>query len=192
MLRIALWLFCLIHALQGRRVQTVWAQEPSASFLPSSPGARIPMGSSSWTHPRPAVSKGQGQTRFGRRIQEISMSEEESDSIPLQIAQLSKKIAYLTVHTQKDRKDFYSLRGLSRMVQKRRKLLQYLLRTDRPEFLRVTSGLRIRTTKLLLPKPEGVRGMQQLARLEGKLQKQTSPREEEAEERQKQLQEQLR
>mmetsp|Transcript_72186 Transcript_72186/g.136323 ORF Transcript_72186/g.136323 Transcript_72186/m.136323 type:complete len:193 (+) Transcript_72186:88-666(+) len=192
MLRIALWLFCLIHALQGRRVQTVWAQEPSASFLPSSPGARIPMGSSSWTHPRPAVSKGQGQTRFGRRIQEISMSEEESDSIPLQIAQLSKKIAYLTVHTQKDRKDFYSLRGLSRMVQKRRKLLQYLLRTDRPEFLRVTSGLRIRTTKLLLPKPEGVRGIQQLARLEGKLQKQTSPREEEAEERQKQLQEQLR
>mmetsp|Transcript_120433 Transcript_120433/g.220589 ORF Transcript_120433/g.220589 Transcript_120433/m.220589 type:complete len:210 (-) Transcript_120433:14-643(-) len=119
MLRIALWLFCLIHALQGRRVQTVWAQEPSASFLPSSPGARIPMGSSSWTHPRPAVSKGQGQTRFGRRIQEISMSEEESDSIPLQIAQLSKKIAYLTVHTQKDRKDFYSLRGLSRMVQKK-------------------------------------------------------------------------
>jgi len=43
-------------------------------------------------------------------------------------------------------------------VTRRRKLLEYLLREDLPEFKRVTSELGIRTNQLLKPKLAGARG----------------------------------
>ena len=46
----------------------------------------------------------------------------------------------------------------SPQVTRRRKLLEYLLREDLPEFKRVTSELGIRTNQLLKPKLAGARG----------------------------------
>ena len=76
----------------------------------------------------------------------------------MQIAVLTARIAYMTKHLQENKKDSASLRGLTTMVTRRRKLLEYLLREDFPEFKRLTSELGIRTNQLLKPKLGGARG----------------------------------
>ena len=74
------------------------------------------------------------------------------------IAVLTARITYMTKHMQENKKDYASLRGLTRMVTRRRKLLEYLLREDLDEFKRITSDLGIRTRQLLKPKLSGARG----------------------------------
>ena len=64
----------------------------------------------------------------------------------------------MTEHMQNNKKDYSSLRGLTAMVTRRRKLLEYLLREDVGEFKRLTSELGIRTNQLLKPKLSGARG----------------------------------
>jgi len=54
--------------------------------------------------------------------------------------------------------DYASLRGLTAMVVRRRKLLEFLLRDDAAEFTRITSELNIRTNQLMKPKLQGARG----------------------------------
>jgi len=82
----------------------------------------------------------------------------DTGSSQVQIAVLSARIAYMTKHMQENKKDYASLRGLTAMVTRRRKLLEYLLREDLDEFKRLTSELGIRTTQLLKPKLGGARG----------------------------------
>ena len=86
------------------------------------------------------------------------LHENDSGSSQVQIAVLTARIAYMTKHMQENKKDYASLRGLSAMVTRRRKLLEYLLREDLPEFKRLTSELGIRTNQLLKPKLGGARG----------------------------------
>ena len=76
----------------------------------------------------------------------------------MQIAVLTARIAYMTAHMQEHKRDYASLRGLTAMVVRRRKLLEYLLREDVDEFKRITSELGIRTRQLLKPKLSGARG----------------------------------
>ena len=71
---------------------------------------------------------------------------------------LTARIAYMTKHMQENKKDYASLRGLTTMVTRRRKLLEYLLKEDLSEFKRLTSELGIRTNQLLKPKLSGARG----------------------------------
>jgi len=104
------------------------------------------------------------------------LNDQDTGSIQLQIATMTKKIELLTGHLQANRGDQSSLRGLQAYVNRRRNLLVYLLRTNRKEFDRITAGLGIRTQKLTLPKLQGARGIQQLARLEGTLKKRLSPK----------------
>ena len=59
---------------------------------------------------------------------------------------------------EENKKDYASLRGLTAMVTRRRKLLEYLLREDLNEFQRLTDELGIRTNQLLKPKLTGARG----------------------------------
>ena len=61
-------------------------------------------------------------------------------------------------HLQANKKDYASLRGLTAMVTRRRKLLEYLLREDLNEFNRITEELGIRTSQFLKPKLTGARG----------------------------------
>ena len=87
-----------------------------------------------------------------------ALHENDTGSSQVQIAVLTARIAYMTKHMQENKKDYASLRGLTAMVTRRRKLLEYLLREDFPEFKRLTSELGIRTNQLLKPKLSGARG----------------------------------
>ena len=84
--------------------------------------------------------------------------EQDTGSAQVQVAVLTARIAYMTKHMEQNRKDYASLRGLTAMVTRRRKLLEFLLRDDATEFYRLTSELGIRTRELLKPKLTGARG----------------------------------
>lgn len=86
------------------------------------------------------------------------LHEGDTGSSQVQIAVLTARINYMTKHMQANKKDYGSLRGLTAMVTKRRKLLQFLLKEDLPEFKRITQELGIRTNQLLKPKLPGARG----------------------------------
>lgn len=86
------------------------------------------------------------------------LHESDTGSAQVQVAVLTARIAYLTKHMQQNKKDNASLRGLQQMVTRRRKLLEYLLREDLPEFKRLTSELGIRAKQMLKPKLSGARG----------------------------------
>jgi len=86
------------------------------------------------------------------------LHESDTGSSQVQIAVLTARINYMTTHMQENKKDYASLRGLTRMVTRRRKLLEYLMREDFDEFKRITSELNIRTRQLLKPKLSGARG----------------------------------
>jgi len=86
------------------------------------------------------------------------LHENDSGSTQVQIAVLTARIAYMTKHMESNRKDYSSLRGLTAMVTRRRKLLECLLREDLSEFKRLTGELGIRTNQLLKPKLGGARG----------------------------------
>jgi len=58
------------------------------------------------------------------------LHEKDSGSPEVQIALLTEKITKLTDHLKKHRKDVHSMRGLNQMVNKRRRLLNFLAKKD--------------------------------------------------------------
>ncbi|KAJ4955799.1 hypothetical protein NE237_012582 [Protea cynaroides] len=73
---------------------------------------------------------------------EFKMSESDCGSARVQVAQLTTKIKHLSSALHK--KDKHSRKGLQEMVQKRKKLLKYLRRTDWDSFCLVLSKLGLR------------------------------------------------
>lgn len=63
-------------------------------------------------------------------IQDYRKHDTDTGSSEVQIALLSARIAHLTDHLRTHSKDFHSRRGLIAMTSRRRKLLDYLKRTD--------------------------------------------------------------
>ena len=63
-------------------------------------------------------------------IEENRSHDKDTGSSEVQIALLSARISHLTEHLKTHRKDFHSRRGLLMMAARRRKLLDYLKRTD--------------------------------------------------------------
>ncbi len=63
-------------------------------------------------------------------IRKYQLHETDRGSAPVQIALLTTRINELTDHFRKHQKDHHSRRGLLMMVGKRRRLLEYLKRTD--------------------------------------------------------------
>ncbi len=63
-------------------------------------------------------------------IEEHRRSERDTGSPEVQIALLSKRIEELTEHLKTHSKDHHSRRGLLQMVGRRRRLLEYLRRSD--------------------------------------------------------------
>ncbi|HYD54745.1 MAG TPA: 30S ribosomal protein S15 [Gemmatimonadaceae bacterium] len=55
---------------------------------------------------------------------------EDTGSARVQVAMLTERINYLTDHFRSHKKDHHGRRGLLKMVGKRRRLLNYLKRTD--------------------------------------------------------------
>ncbi len=63
-------------------------------------------------------------------IEEYRLSETDTGSPEVQVALLTAHITHLTPHFAEHKKDNHSRRGLLRMVNQRRKLLDYLKKKD--------------------------------------------------------------
>ena len=63
-------------------------------------------------------------------INEYATHEGDTGSPEVQVAQLSKRIADLTVHLKEHKHDHHSRRGMQLMIGDRRRLLDYLKRVD--------------------------------------------------------------
>jgi len=63
-------------------------------------------------------------------MQEYGTVERDTGSPEVQVAMLSKRISDLTEHLKLHKHDHHSRRGLLLLVGRRRRLLQYLAKTD--------------------------------------------------------------
>jgi len=77
-------------------------------------------------------------------IAEHARGEADTGSPEVQVALLSKRIAELTEHFGDHKKDHHSRQGLLRMVNKRRKLLDYLKAKDQDRYRELIQKLGLR------------------------------------------------
>ena len=70
--------------------------------------------------------------------------ETDTGSSRVQVALLTERINYLTGHFRTHAKDHHSRRGLLKMVGKRRRLLDYLRRTDVDGYRQIIQELGLR------------------------------------------------
>ena len=68
----------------------------------------------------------------------------DTGSTRVQVALLTERINYLTDHFRAHAKDHHSRRGLLKMVGKRRRLLDYMRRTDVEAYRQVIQELGLR------------------------------------------------
>lgn len=74
-------------------------------------------------------------------VKDFQLAKNDTGSPEVQIAILSKRIAYLTEHFNSHKKDVHSKRGLLRIVNQRRKLIEYLKRKDFARYQKLLSQL---------------------------------------------------
>ncbi len=67
-------------------------------------------------------------------IGEFKQSENDTGSPEVQVAILTSRILTLTEHFKEHKKDNHSRRGLLKMVSRRRRLLDYLMRNDHARY----------------------------------------------------------
>ena len=77
-------------------------------------------------------------------VAEYARSEGDTGSPEVQVALLSKRIADLTEHFGEHKKDHHSRQGLLKMVNKRRKLLDYLKSRDQDRYRDLIAKLGLR------------------------------------------------
>jgi len=77
-------------------------------------------------------------------IKKYGASETDTGSSAVQIALLSQKITEMTAHLKENKKDKSSMRGLIAMVNKRRKLMNYLKKEDYAKFNSIADELKIK------------------------------------------------
>ena len=77
-------------------------------------------------------------------IDKFKMHGKDTGSPEVQIALLSNRISYLTEHFKVHKKDHHSRRGLLKLVGQRRKLLNYLKKSDIKRYQQVIKELGIR------------------------------------------------
>ena len=77
-------------------------------------------------------------------IRKYQLHDSDRGSAPVQIALLTERINGLTEHFRAHTKDHHSRRGLMMMVGKRRRLLEYLKRTDLERYRQLIEDLGLR------------------------------------------------
>ena len=77
-------------------------------------------------------------------ITKYQVNEKDTGSSEVQIALLTERLNYLNDHFKNHGKDHHSRRGLIRIVNRRRKLLDYLKREDAPRYQTIIKELGIR------------------------------------------------
>ena len=87
---------------------------------------------------------GLDKTRKQEIISQFRLHETDTGSPEVQIALLSERLNTLTEHFKVHKKDHHSRRGLLRLVGQRRRLLEYLKRTDRDRYEKLIKQLGLR------------------------------------------------
>ena len=77
-------------------------------------------------------------------VEDYRLSDSDTGSTEVQVALLTANINQLTPHFTAHKKDNHSRRGLLRMVNQRRKLLDYLKNTDLARYRSLIERLGIR------------------------------------------------
>jgi small subunit ribosomal protein S15 len=77
-------------------------------------------------------------------IADYARAKSDTGSPEVQVALLSKRISELTEHFGEHKKDHHSRQGLLKMVNKRRKLLDYLKAKDQDRYRELISRLGLR------------------------------------------------
>ena len=80
----------------------------------------------------------------GTTVEKYRTHETDSGSTRVQVALLTERINYLTDHFRAHKKDHHGRRGLLKMVGKRRRLLNYLKRTDVDGYRKIIQELGLR------------------------------------------------
>ena len=77
-------------------------------------------------------------------VKQYQRSEGDTGSVEVQVALLTANIQKLQPHFEQNKKDHHSRRGLIRMVNQRRKLLDYLKSTEPTKYQEVVERLGLR------------------------------------------------
>lgn len=77
-------------------------------------------------------------------IEKHRAHETDTGSPEVQIALLTDRILYLTEHLKANKKDFSTRRGLLKMVGRRRRLLNYLQKTNLERYRAIVEKLALR------------------------------------------------
>ena len=77
-------------------------------------------------------------------VEKYRTHETDSGSTRVQVALLTDRINYLTDHFRAHKKDHHGRRGLLKMVGKRRRLLNYMKRTDVEGYRQLVQELGLR------------------------------------------------
>ncbi len=77
-------------------------------------------------------------------ISKYRLHESDTGSSEVQVALLSQRIEQLTEHFKTHKKDHHSRRGLLKLVGQRRRLLDYLKRSNLERYRTVVSSLNLR------------------------------------------------
>lgn len=77
-------------------------------------------------------------------IKDYATEAKDTGSPEVQVAVLTERIVNLTGHMGSHKKDFHSRRGLLMMVSRRRRLLDYLKKTDENRYLKLIERLGLR------------------------------------------------
>lgn len=77
-------------------------------------------------------------------VEKHQRGKSDTGSTEVQIALLSERINSLSPHFEKNKKDHHSRRGLLKMVNQRRKLLDYLKQSDQGRYAKLITDLGLR------------------------------------------------
>jgi len=77
-------------------------------------------------------------------IAKHKVHEKDTGSPEVQIALLTERITYLTDHFKTHKKDHHSRQGLLKIVNQRRRLINYLKRNNPPKYRKLIDELGIR------------------------------------------------
>ncbi|MEZ5304664.1 MAG: 30S ribosomal protein S15 [Verrucomicrobiales bacterium] len=77
-------------------------------------------------------------------LSQFQLHESDTGSADVQVARLTERITHLTSHLGQHKKDFATRRGLLKLVSRRRKLLDYLKRTDEERYVKTIQTLGLR------------------------------------------------
>lgn len=77
-------------------------------------------------------------------VQKYRINETDTGSARVQVALLTERINYLTDHFRAHKKDHHGRLGLLKMVGKRRRLLNYMKRTDVDGYRQLVQDLGLR------------------------------------------------